>query len=98
MNSDINNRQELFEMYMSMIFAIANSDPSISSAISINSSNVDAESTIEEIAATSYEVIDIEDPNRTIFIANFEIDGNKFRGLKRKVTSLFKNNKSDRNK
>jgi hypothetical protein len=39
MNSDINNRQELFEMYMSMIFAIANSDPSISSAISINSSN-----------------------------------------------------------
>jgi hypothetical protein len=66
--------------------------------LSINSSNVDAESTIEEIAATSYEVIDIEDPNRTIFIANFEIDGNKFRGLKRKVTSLFKNNKSDRNK
>ena len=66
--------------------------------LSINSSNVDAESTIEELAATSYEVIDIEDPNRTIFIANFEIDGNKFRGLKRKVTSLFKNNKSDRNK
>jgi hypothetical protein len=66
--------------------------------LSINSSNADAESTIEEIAATSYEVIDTDDPNRTIFIANFEIDGNKFRGLKRKVTSLFKNNKSDRNK
>jgi len=66
--------------------------------LSINSSNADAESTIEEIAAISYEVIDTDDPNRTIFIANFEIDGNKFRGLKRKVTSLFKNNKSDRNK
>lgn len=46
----------------------------------------------------SYEVIDTEDPNRSIYIANFEIDGNRFRGLKRKVNSLFKNNKSDRNK
>ena len=50
----------------------------------INSIDVDTESTIDEKAATSYEVIDTEDPNRTIFIANFEIDGNKFRGLKRK--------------
>lgn len=46
----------------------------------------------------SYEVIDTEDPNRSIYIANFEIDGNRLRGLKRKVNSLFKNNKSDRNK
>ncbi|MEY3620514.1 MAG: hypothetical protein RLZZ391_880 [Bacteroidota bacterium] len=46
----------------------------------------------------SYEVIDTEDPERTILIANFEIDGNRLRGLKRKVTSLFKNNKSDKNK
>lgn len=48
--------------------------------------------------ATNYEVIDTDDPDRTIFIANFEIDGNRLRGLKRKVTSLFKNNKSDKNK
>ena len=58
----------------------------------------DTESTIDEKGTTSYEVIDTEDPNRTIFIANFEIDGNRLRGLKRKVTSLFKNNKSERNK
>ena len=44
-----------------------------------------------EVETTSYEVIDTEDPNRTILIANFEIDGNKFRGLKRKISSLFKN-------
>jgi hypothetical protein len=66
--------------------------------LTITSVNLDAAPTIDEKAATSYEVIDTEDPNRTIFIANFEIDGNKLRGLKRKVTSLFKNNKSERNK
>ncbi len=60
--------------------------------------DTDPEITIEEKVAISYEVIDTEDPNRTIYIANFEIDGNRLRGLKRKVNSLFKNNKSDRNK
>jgi hypothetical protein len=64
----------------------------------ISSANIDAETTIEEKDLTSYEIIDTEDPNRTILIANFEIDGNKLRGLKRRVTSLFKNNKSERNK
>jgi len=64
-------------------------------SISINTDN---ETITEEKAAISYEVIDTEDPNRTIYIANFEIDGNRLRGLKRKVNSLFKANKSDRNK
>lgn len=62
-----------------------------------NLADADTELTTDEKAITSYEIIDIEDPNRTIFIANFEIDGNKLRGLKRKVSNLFKNNKSDRN-
>jgi len=57
---------------------------------------IDSETATEVNEPISYEVIDTEDPDRTIFIANFEIDGNKLRGLKRKVTSLFKNNKSDR--
>ena len=64
----------------------------------ISSANIDAEPTEVEKILTSYEIIDTEDPDRTIFIANFEIDGNKLRGLKRKVTSLFKNNRSERNK
>ena len=64
----------------------------------ISSANLDAEPTEVEKVLTSYEIIDTEDPDRTIFIANFEIDGNKLRGLKRKVTSLFKNNRSERNK
>ena len=54
--------------------------------------------TAEEKTVTNYEIIDTEDADRTIYIANFEIDGNRLRGLKRKVTSLFKANKSDRNK
>lgn len=62
---------------------------------SINTNN---ETITEEKETISYEVIDTEDPNRSIYIANFEIDGNRLRGLKRKVNSLFKNNKSDRNK
>ncbi len=70
---------------------------------SLSSSSTIALDTEEESApdtkmATSYEFIDTEDPDRTILIANFEIDGNRLRGLKRKVTSLFKNNKSDKNK
>jgi hypothetical protein len=66
--------------------------------LTIISANIDAEPTEVEKVLTSYEIIDTEDPDRTIFIANFEIDGNKLRGLKRKVTSLFKNNRSERNK
>ena len=60
--------------------------------LTISSANLDAEPTEVEKELTSYEIIDTEEPNRTIFIANFEIDGNKFRGLKRKISSLFKNN------
>ena len=66
--------------------------------LTISSANIDAAPTEVEKELMSYEIIDTEDPDRTIFIANFEIDGNKLRGLKRKVTSLFKNNKSERNK
>jgi hypothetical protein len=48
----------------------------------ISSANIDTEPTEVEKVLTSYEIIDTEDPDRTIFIANFEIDGNKLRGLK----------------
>lgn len=68
---------------------------SSSSTISLDA---EEESTTDTKMGNNYEVIDTEDPDRTIFIANFEIDGNRLRGLKRKVTSLFKNNKSDKNK
>ena len=73
-------------------------NPIAFNAAPIANTSLDTEIAIEENEPISYEVIDTEDPNRTIFIANFEIDGNKLRGLKRKITSLFKNNKSERNR
>ena len=68
------------------------------SSTSTNALDAEEESVPDTKIATNYEVIDTEDPDRTILIANFEIDGNRLRGLKRKVTSLFKNNKSEKNK
>jgi hypothetical protein len=56
------------------------------------------ENTTDENGAASYEVIDTEDPNRTIYIANFEIDGNKFRGITRRVSAFLKRNKSEKEK
>jgi hypothetical protein len=66
--------------------------------LAVSSANIDAESTVDEKELTTYEVIDTEDPNRTIYIANFEIDGNKFRGITRRVSAFLKRNKSDKEK
>ena len=63
-----------------------------------NSIEVATETTIDEKASRSYEVIDTEDPNRTIFIANFEIDGAAFRGITRRFSALLKRNKSEKEK
>jgi hypothetical protein len=51
-----------------------------------------------EAETTSYELIDTEDPNRTIYIANFEIDGAAFRGITRRVSALLRRNKSEKEK
>ena len=64
----------------------------------VSSANIDAEPIVDEKGLTTYEVIDTEDPNRTIYIANFEIDGNKFRGITRRVSAFLKRNKSDKEK
>jgi hypothetical protein len=66
--------------------------------LAVSSANKDAEPTVDEKGLTTYEVIDTEDPNRTIFIANFEIDGNKFRGITRRVSAFLKRNKSEKEK
>jgi hypothetical protein len=66
--------------------------------VTISSANLDVAPTEVEKELTSYEIIDTEDPNRTIFIANFEIDGNKFRGLTRRVSALLKRNNSEKEK
>jgi hypothetical protein len=67
-------------------------------AIAMAKNSIDTETETEENGAASYEVIDTEDPNRTIYIANFEIDGNKFRGITRRVSAFLKRNKSEKEK
>ena len=93
-NGNLNNQAIITKLPSSY-----NNPITIDALVTLTSSvDTDTELINDGKAATSYEIIDTEDTNRTIFIANFEIDGNKLRGLKRKVTSLFKNNKSERNK
>lgn len=73
-------------------------EPSLK-ATTIEAFNMQAsQEVLAEKTETSYEIIDTEEEDRTVYIGNLEIDGNRLRGLKRKVTSLFKNNKSDKNK
>jgi hypothetical protein len=43
-----------------------------------------------------YKVIDTDETDRIIYIANFEIDGAAIRGLTRKLNALFKRNKSEK--
>jgi hypothetical protein len=90
-NTSVNNQAIIKEIPRTY------NNPTAINATPIASISIDDEAAIDENLPVNYEVIDTEDPDRTIFIANFEIDGNKLRGLKRKVTSLFKNNKSERN-
>lgn len=49
-------------------------------------------------ASERYEEVSTENPDRVIYIANLEIDGDKLRGLTRRVNALFKRNKTEKEK
>jgi hypothetical protein len=46
----------------------------------------------------SFEEINTEDNDRVIYISNIELDGDKFRGITRRLGVFFKRNKIDKNK
>lgn len=46
----------------------------------------------------AYNKIDTEEEERGIYIANFEIDGDKFRGVTRRINALFRRNKNEKQK
>ena len=46
----------------------------------------------------SYENIDTDERDRSVYIANFEIDGDKIRGFSRRINAIFKRNKNDKQK
>jgi len=85
-NSNLNNQVVITKLPSTY------NNPITINATTLAKKSIDSEKASEENGTVNYEIIDTEDSDRTIFIANFEIDGNKFRGLKRKITSLFKNN------
>ena len=60
----------------------------------------EAKNNFEAITPTQvqYSNIDTDEEDRSINIANLEIDGAKFRALSRKITTLFKRNKPENDK
>lgn len=46
----------------------------------------------------TYENIDTDDHDRSVYIANLEIDGDKIRGFSRRINAIFKRNKNDKQK
>lgn len=52
----------------------------------------------QKIEKESFEEINTEDNDRSIYISNIEFDGDKFRGITRRLGVLFKRNKSEKNK
>ena len=46
----------------------------------------------------SYENIDTDERDRSVYIANLEIDGDKIRGFSRRINALFKRNKNEKQK
>ena len=58
----------------------------------INNANIISET------PENYNTINTDEHDRTIYIANFEIDGDKLRGVTRRINALFKRNKNDKQK
>ncbi len=93
-NSILNNQAIITKLPSSY------NNPVTIDALATETSSVDKNTDLirDEKVTTSYELIDTEDPNRAIFIANFEIDGAAFRGITRRVSALLKRNKSEKEK
>lgn len=93
-NSILNNQAIITKLPSSY------NNPMTIDALSTETSSVDKNTDLirDEKATTNYELIDTEDPNRAIFIANFEIDGAAFRGITRRISALLKRNKSEKEK
>jgi hypothetical protein len=60
--------------------------------------NVTIANNLKEIQEEDYENINTEDEDRGVYIANFEIDGDKLRGVTRRINALFRRNKNEKQK
>jgi len=70
-----------------------------SSAITVDNTTMNSTISVEQkIEKEIFEEINTEDNDRVIYISNIELDGDKFRGITRRLNALFKRNKSEKNK
>ena len=70
-----------------------------SSSIIVDNTTMNSTITVEQkIEKEIFEEINTEDNDRVIYISNIELDGDKFRGITRRLNALFKRNKSEKNK
>ncbi len=60
--------------------------------------NITTNSIVTAEPAESFEELNTENPDRVIYIANLEIDGDKLRGLTRRVSALLRRNKTEKEK
>ena len=54
--------------------------------------------TVAKVEKESFEEINTEDNDRVLYISNIELDGDKFRGITRKLSAILKRNKTEKNK
>jgi hypothetical protein len=70
-----------------------------SSTIAVDNTTLNSAIAVEQkIEKEIFEEINTEDNDRVIYISNIELDGDKFRGITRRLSALFKRNKSEKNK
>ena len=70
-----------------------------SSTIAVDNTKLNSAIAVEQkIEKEIFEEINTEDNDRVIYISNIELDGDKFRGITRRLSVLFKRNKSEKNK
>ena len=70
-----------------------------SSSIIVDNTTMNSTIAVEQkIEKEIFEEINTEDNDRVIYISNIELDGDKFRGITRRLNALFKRNKSEKNK
>jgi hypothetical protein len=56
------------------------------------------ETSSESNETEQFTPLNMEDNDRTLYIANFEIDGDKLRGISRRINAFFKRNKNEKQK
>lgn len=73
------------------------SDNSVALNTEIENAKTNTINTLSE-TTESYNNIDIDETDRALYIANFEIDGEKLRGLTRRFNALLKRNRNEKQK